>query len=114
LSTKTDTQILSDLTAMVNAYADWITVKWNDLRQSGVEAMGRALLEKQLRACEADRDRLFRNIGLLAGNDKALAAFRVMNTAMFMQLHHGSMIKAAKKGDHQPFIPSENNVEFYR
>jgi hypothetical protein len=114
LSTRTDTQILFDLTAMVTAYADWIIVKWNDLQQSEVETMGRTLLEKQLRACEADRDRLFRNIGLLAGDDKAFAAFRVMNTAMFMQLHHGSMIKAAKKGDHQPFIPSENSVDFYR
>lgn len=114
LSGKTDIDILSDLRAMVTAYADWIAVKWKDLEQNDVEEIGRKLLEKQLKACEADHARLYRNIGLLAGNDKAIAAFRVMNTAIFMQLHHGSMVKAAKKGNHQPFIPGENNAVFYQ
>lgn len=114
LSTRTNEQILFDLTEMVTAYSDWIAAKWGDLEQSDVEQRGKTLLEKQLRACEADRDRLNRNIRLLAGDGKALAAFRVMNTAMFMQLHHGSMIKAAKKGDQQPFVPAENNANFYQ
>ncbi|GAA4326137.1 hypothetical protein GCM10023149_28770 [Mucilaginibacter gynuensis] len=114
LSSRTNEDVLSDLRSMVTAYADWIAVKWLDLEHSDVGEVGKRLLEKQLRACEADRDRLCRNIRLLAGDAIAFTAFRVMNTAMFMQLHHGSMIKAAKKGDQQPFVPLENNAAFYQ
>lgn len=114
LSTKTNDEVLSDLGSMVSAYADWIAVKWLDLKQSDVAEVGKKILEKQLRSCEADRERLCRNIRLLAGDAKAFAAFRVMNTAMFMQLHHSSMIKTARKDDQQPFVPSASNAAFYQ
>lgn len=114
LSSRSDDDILSDLRTITKAYTEWIANKWHDLEQSDIQKVGKQLLEKQLRACEVDRDRLCRNIRLLEDDDIAIAAFRVMNTAMFMQLHHSTMIKAAKKGDKRPFVPLESSTAFYQ
>ncbi|HTI58982.1 helicase-related protein [Mucilaginibacter sp.] len=113
LTNRTDDVILADLSQMISAYSEWITCQWTELQYDEI-TQGKELLAKQLKACEQDRNRLARNIELLRGDPKGMAAFRIMNTAMFMQLHHGSMIKAAKKTDKQPFVPSESNANFYR
>lgn len=114
LTKRTNDQILTDLSEIITAYRDWISSKWKELKDDGDVKHGKAVLEKQLKACEQDRDRLFRNIELLRTDQKALAAFRVMNTSMFMQLHHSSMVKKAKNSDQRPFIPAENTVSFYQ
>ena len=68
------------------------------------------LLNKQLEACRNDYNRLKRNITLLATNSEAIAAFRTMNTAMFMQLHHS--IKTDK--GNKLFIPESNDETYYK
>ena len=50
-----------------------------------------------------------KNISLLAKNSEAIAAFRTMNTAMFMQLHHS--IKTDK--GNKLFIPESNDETYY-
>ena len=66
------------------------------------------MLNKQVKACINDYNRLKRNIELLRNDIKAIAAFRLMNTAMFMQLHHGIHSKKDK-----PFTDPDSE-EYYK
>lgn len=112
LSTKSNENILSDLGSLVSSYKDWIIEKKLELNNEDV-IQGKEILEKQLRACESDSNRLDRNLGLLRKDNKAMAAFRIMNTAMFMQLHHSINVKDSKRrGD--VFLPERNDENFYR
>lgn len=112
LTRRTNEDVLNDLSQIVSTYSNWISGKQAEL-QHEVIVNGKETLVKQLKACKNDRDRLKRNIELLRSDAKGLAAFRTMNTAMFMQLHHGSLIKESKKGDKRPFVPSQCNADFY-
>jgi hypothetical protein len=94
LSSSTDEDILEGLKEFVNEYKIWIDEKRIELRgESGLHTDQVDLLSKQLLACENDYKRLIRNITLLKGDSKAISAFRIMNTAMFMQLHHSILKK---------------------
>lgn len=96
LSSLSDKVVLEGLKEFVNEYKIWIDEKRNELkRESGLYTDQVDLLFKQLLACENDYNRLIRNITLLKKDSKAIAAFRMMNTAMFMQLHH-SILKKKK------------------
>lgn len=94
LSNSTDDEILNGLERFVDEYRLWIEenekILVNDNTLKDVE---RGLLSNQLLACKNDYKRLNRNIVLLKRDPKAMAAFRVMNTAMFMQLHHSVLKK---------------------
>ncbi|HEU4791226.1 MAG TPA: hypothetical protein VFS71_16185, partial [Flavobacterium sp.] len=106
LSDATDSAVLEGLMNFVNEYKFWIEEKKKDLNNDNLlKGEEKELLEKQLLACDKDHIRLVRNIKLLSKDLKAMAAFRLMNTAMFMQLHH-----SIKK----PFNPSSNTEEFYK
>lgn len=94
LSSSSDEDVLDGLKEFVNEYKIWIDEKRNELKEeSGLHTDQVDLLSKQLLACENDYNRLIRNITLLKGDFKAIAAFRMMNTAMFMQLHHSILKK---------------------
>jgi len=96
LSNSSDEDVLDGLKEFVNEYKKWIDEKRIKLKgESGLHTNQVDLLSKQLLACENDYNRLIRNITLLKGDSKAIAAFRIMNTAMFMQLHH-SILKKSK------------------
>ena len=98
LSIVNDKKIIQGLNLFIDAYGDgtrdsWINDKQSDLNdEKGLSETSKELLNKQLKACRNDYNRLKRNITLLATNSEAIAAFRTMNTAMFMQLHHLSLI----------------------
>jgi len=84
LSSASDAKIISKLELFVDDYQSWIIDKRNEI----IDDVSRELLLNQLRACEVDYNRLKRNVGLLKSNLAAMTSFRLMNTAMFMQLHN--------------------------
>jgi hypothetical protein len=94
LSSSSDEDVIAGLKEFVNEYKKWIDEKRIELKEeSGLHTDQVNLLSKQLLACENDYNRLIRNITLLKVDSKAIAAFRMMNTAMFMQLHHSILKK---------------------
>ncbi|MES2573342.1 MAG: helicase-related protein [Bacteroidota bacterium] len=94
LSDIADSEVISSLKLFINEYQVWINEKKQELRNDD-SVTEKGILESQLRACENDYNRLLRNVNLLANDNKALSSFRIMNTAMFMQLHH-SILKKQK------------------
>ena len=115
LSEISDEDVISGLNTFIEAYGNenetsWIKDKQLDLDNEDLREESKILLNKQLNACRNDYKRLKRNITLLDDNEEALVAFRTMNTAMFMQLHH-SVNKKIKS----PFIPDiEDNEDYYK
>ena len=115
LNDTSDEDVISGLNTFIDAYGNenntsWIKDKQSDLdKEEGLDVESKKLLNKQLNACRNDYKRLKRNITLLENNEEALVAFRTMNTAMFMQLHH-----SIKKKDIKPFVLDKaNNEEYY-
>jgi hypothetical protein len=110
LSDVSDEDVLNGLTEFVNDYKIWIDEKKNELiKQNELNESQINLLSKQLLACENDYNRLVRNISLLKRDSRAIAAFRMMNTAMFMQLHH-SILKNRKSDD----LKNELSESYYK
>lgn len=115
LSDTTDSEIIADLNLFIDAYGNeadnsWITDKQKELDKEDLDDKSKDLLNKQLKACRNDFKRLKRNITLLEKNTDALAAFRAMNTAMFMQLHHSIKTDKGKN----LFVPEANDEEYYK
>lgn len=114
LNSRSDEDVIIGLNTFIDAYGNendtsWIKDKQLDLDNENLNDESKDLLNKQLKACRNDYKRLKRNITLLKNNKEALLAFRTMNTAMFMQLHH-----SIKKKDIKPFVLDKvNNEEYY-
>jgi hypothetical protein len=114
LSNVNNEHILEELAGFVSEYGIWVIEKRNSLEsEDGLTQPQKDLLEKQLAACERDHKRLERNISLLGSDKEAMMAFRVMNTAMFMQLHHNRGIETAKKDGIGVYDSFENNADYY-
>lgn len=114
LSSKTNDEITVLLKSFIDGYGRWIQERHQELNEEALSAEGRSLLERQLMSCEVDYKRLARNIQLLKKNRQGMWAFRTMNTAMFMQLHHGLTIKSLQRTKDVSFVPTSNNAEYYR
>ena len=114
LSNGNDRDLIALLTGIVTSYGEWIEERAIQLVQSHVSQTELDILERQILACRHDHRRLMRNIRLLQNDNSAMAAFRTMNTAMFMQLHHGINTKPVIKEDAPPFIPNANSHEYYQ
>ncbi|HYF66696.1 MAG TPA: helicase-related protein [Ohtaekwangia sp.] len=112
LSDRTDTDILKVLDSFVEEYKIWIIEK--EVEMGGLSINGKDLLSKQLKGCQIDYERLKRNLSLLKSDKHAISAFRLMNTAMFMQLHHSINTKRTVKNSEPPYVPTENGESFYR
>lgn len=115
LSDVDDKAVINTLNNFVDAYKVWIDKKRADLieeRENNTE-LNSELLTTELNACKKDYRRLKRNIGLLEKDPNAMTAFRTMNTAMFMQLHHSIETKKAKKTN-TTFDPDNNEESFYK
>ena len=116
LSDIEDNDVIIGLNSFIDAYGNeegtfvsWIKDKQEELNNETIDDASRVLLNKQLLACRNDYNRLKRNITLLERDSSAMAAFRTMNTAMFMQLHHSIECKK-----NNPFVPNkENSEDFY-
>ncbi|MBK7669325.1 MAG: hypothetical protein IPJ32_19480 [Sphingobacteriaceae bacterium] len=110
MSNAKDEEIISGLKSFVDEYKIWIDEKKKKLtEENSLNDEQNKLLSKQLLACENDFNRLIRNINLLKNDSKAIAAFRIMNTAMFMQLHH-SILKKSK----EETLKTQLTEEYYK
>lgn len=115
LSHLDDNQIIQSLNAFIDSYGgddsdSWINDKQVELNNEKLDDSSKGLLNKQLKACRDDYKRLKRNIELLERDREAMASFRIMNTAMFMQLHHSIKTERGKK----LFIPESNEEQHYK
>ena len=114
LSSTTGDEIKDSLTGFVKSYGDWIDIKRN---QPEYSSSFEQIAKQELDKCELDFKRMMSNIDLLFIGENAtknLAAFRIMNTVMFMQLWHSQQSEA----DMNKIFTSEKftdfNFEFYR
>jgi len=97
LSDIDDTGTIQGLNDFVDAYSDWIDRK----RAQYVSGKFDLIAKQELDKCWQDMERMRSNIDkLLAGRNNAsnLLCFRLMNTAMFMQLWHSINVKNEKIG----------------
>jgi hypothetical protein len=110
LSNLSDEEIIEGLKEFLKEYKIWIDEKKENVKdESKLDKEQIKILSKQLLACENDYNRLIRNISLLKRDSKAIAAFRIMNTAMFMQLHH-SILKKKNSTD----LSKELSEDYYK
>lgn len=114
LSKASDKEVINGLIEFVQSYGDWIDIKRNKQYESQEEK----LVQEQLEQCTKDFKRMKSNIScFLMGdkNAKNIESFRVMNTAMYMQLFHsvggqnGKIKESIKANSFKSF-----NFEFYR
>lgn len=108
-------EVLSGLLEFVDAYGNWIQQKRKDPKyQDKYEEIANQELDK----CQEDYKRMKKNIeDLLDGerNVENLNSFRLMNSAMFMQLFHSEKVK--KNEMHQLIQENgflEFNYDFYK
>ncbi len=94
LSDATNPEVIKGLESFVKAYENWINIKRSvkhDKNESNIRV-------QELDKCQKDADRMLENIrAILTDEDQNLEAFRLMNTAMFMQLWHS--VKKHHSGD---------------
>ena len=101
LSNETDKDILDGLHSFIDAYKDWIDEQ--------VDAVYTTEANEVRLNCMADYERMAKNLALL-NDSKNMLAFRLMNTAMFMQLWHSqadnqSILQTACRGKRE--IPED-------
>ena len=106
-SDASDADIISGLNEFINLYAEWISE--NTLRIT--EAKDKMFASENLSKCENDMQRMRANVeNILMGNNENMHCFRLMNSAMFMQLWHN-------KKDNQNIVVTEDpdlDEEFYK
>ncbi|GGH18113.1 hypothetical protein FAZ19_11930 [Sphingobacterium alkalisoli] len=106
LSSIHDMEIAFKLHLFIDDYRSWIIAKRVEL----VNDPNAEILLNQLRSCEIDYNRLKRNVRLLESDSAAMAAFRLMNTAMFMQLHNSVL----KKNNSSDLLNHKLDEEYYK
>jgi len=85
LSSTSDDIVMMGMRSFVRAYGDWVS------RQEDVTHPS---IAQQIRsACLEDQQRMSRNVEQLLSQKEVIHCFRLMNTAMFMQLWHSKRSK---------------------
>lgn len=85
-SNASNADIIAQLKQFVEAYQNWIKTQENILKQSSDD---HKIGFENLQKCQEDCDRMRSNISLiLEGDETIMEAFRLMNSAMFIQLWH--------------------------
>lgn len=108
-------EVVSGLLKFVDAYGNWIQQKRKNPKYQGEF---KEIANQELHKCEEDYKRMKKNItDLLSGesNIENLNSFRLMNSAMFMQLYHSEKVK--KNEIHHLMQKNsfvEFNVDFYK
>ena len=101
LSDKSDSEVLSGLLTFVDSYKTWI-----NLLDAGDSLIGKENIEK----CRKDYERMHNNIMEFLAQPEKMKIFRLMNTAMFMQLWHS-------KGNNQEQVRNDQSslsFDYYR
>lgn len=112
LSSFSDTnnqEVVSGLLEFADAYGNWIQQKRKNPKYQGEF---KEIANQELEKCERDYKRMKNNIeDLLNGerNVENLNSFRLMNSAMFMQLFHSEKVK---KNEIQQLMQEDSFIEF--
>jgi hypothetical protein len=83
-SEASNTDIIKELNSFVNSYKTWIENK----KKYYDNALEKNLIDQELEKCSLDYKRISKNINFLEDDDSKMLVFRLMNSAMFMQLLH--------------------------
>lgn len=100
-SNATNEEIISGLLDFIDSYGRWI----NDL-----DTNGNPIAEKNKSNCEHDYSRIRNNINDFLNDPDRMLSFRLMNSAMFMQLWHNAPANKEQIIRDQPNLTNE----FYR
>ena len=100
----TDAEIQKALLTFVDTYGQWI-----DSLDSKVSEEDRPFAKSNIEMCREDYSRMKTNVQKILSDKENMLAFRLMNTAMFMQLWHNNK-KQTLKADDLPVF----DEEFYR
>jgi hypothetical protein len=106
-------EVLNGLTEFIEKYGEWIEIK---RKKYFSDFSSKNIALQELKKCQDDKDRMSRNLDtFLKGknNVQNMESFRLMNTAMFMQLWHSikaenDEVKDYFEGDFKGF-----NIDFY-
>lgn len=111
-----DTEILKGLIDFIDSYGKWIGIKRG--KYSSEQEGTKRIVTQELDKCEADKNRMVLNIEtFLRGkeNERNLHSFRLMNSAMFMQLWHSAHVKNDNvKHSFESSSFSSFDFDFYR
>jgi len=92
ISVVSNEEVSDALKKFVSAYQEWIEVKEKEILLLSNDEQ--EIATEQIRAMRLDLSRMHRNVGGILSNSKTLSMFRMMNTAMYMQLWHSLALKA--------------------
>ena len=114
-SDASNNEVINGLNEFINSYGKWISIK-RDQYDKNPEF--KDIAKQELDKCYVDFSRMKANIAnLLAGkkNEQNLETFRLMNSAMFMQLWHSVKVKQNVVVEHFAGASfSSFDYEFYR
>ena len=100
----TDSEIQNALLSFVDTYGQWI-----DSLDSKVIEKDKMFAQANIESCRKDYHRMRSNVQKILSDKENMLAFRLMNTAMFMQLWHNHKKNTLKADD----LPEFNEV-FYK
>lgn len=89
-----DLDVINGLKSFIESYQNWINTK-REVYANASE-LERSIASQELNKCQADKDRILQNVvQFLEGNKNSsnLRSFRMMNSAMFMQMWHSVKVK---------------------
>lgn len=90
-SNASDNEVILGLKELISTYGNWI--------RSGKDDFKSNIDNYIFSECEKDKERMLHNVDIFLAGDKNknnLESFRLMNSAMFMQLWHSVMVKSKK------------------
>ena len=103
--------VINDLGGLVAGYREWIEARLNELATIGAEHPGlESAAAANLEECRECSARMERGVRLLAEDDGAWKAFRLMNEAMLLQRTRSDWIKAGRL----ELEPAESPVHRWR
>ncbi|MFI3297930.1 MAG: helicase, partial [bacterium] len=102
-SSATNQEVISQLYGFVDTYNKWI-------EQLKVQSDRSQFADLNISLCEQDYHRMRSNIELLLeGNDQNIESFRMMNSAMFIQLWH-SKNSTLEETDYQFYVNTSDHI----
>ena len=101
LSNAPETDVIRQLTALINGYGEWIGHRAAEADLLG-ETEYAGVAQIQIRACEEVHRRMRNGIGLLKRDPQTLLAFRRANEAMALQRSRTQWIRNGRIGDLDP------------
>lgn len=101
-SETSDEEIKDKLLEFISIYKDWIYSQSNNIPNTEKE--------KNITACENDYKRMEQNIKEFLSDANKIKAFRIMNSAMFMQLWHNKDVNQQEIRE----TKKQTNIDFYK